>query len=532
MEAVKEVARLTGGEVELTVHTPRMYKKPLIKTADLSQEALDYMNNRKITVQTLRDWQVKQRDWNGKPCFVFQYFDENKELQFVSYREIKKDGLKGGCEQDTMPILWGVWHVDPVKPVVIVEGQIDALSVWEAGYKNIVSVPNGANNFTWIDNCWDWLQQLQEIIIWADNDTPGRKMANELQIRLGKYRTKVFTHRRKDANDVLCHEGKAAIMNFIESAIKQTPAGLLDMSQVEIKTANTDEGIPTGFYSLDYEIEDLQPEQLTILVGRNGEGKSTWSSQVICNSIDNRIPVFLYSGEMSPQRILNWLYRQAIGNKRQYLTFTQGKYKPKADIRPDALAALRKWSANMFYTFDKTVFNVRKNTSDLFEVMGTAARRYGCKLFIIDNLMSALEDSADSANADQSNFVQRCKDFAEAYRVHVILVCHPNKNKGRDMPLEKEDISGSSHIANKADIILSIERQYKLDKDCDAKLRLLKDREGGRYIEVMLMFQESTKRLVEFSGEIFRQNEYKWEQYLKNPPLGYEVPIDDRFPWK
>lgn len=532
-EAVKEVAELTGGEVKLTVQKqPVDYKKPNIKTDELSEEAVRYMESRKISLQTLKDWNVKQRTWNGKQCYVFQYFDENSELQFISYREIKKGGLKGGCEPDTKPILWGMWHIDPAKPIVITEGQPDAMAVWEAGYRNVVSVPSGSQNFTWIDNCWDWLQQLQEIIIWADSDAPGLKMGAELQVRLGKYRTKIITHKRKDANEVLYFEGKEEVLKLINDAINRTPAGILNMSQVEyIDTKDKiDEGIPTGFYGLDYVLEDLQPEQLTVLFGRNGEGKSTVISQVICNCIDNKIPVFLYSGEMSTKRLLNWLYKQAIGDEKEYLTFVKTKYKVKADIKPEALRALQQWTSSLFFTYDKSAANVRKNMNDLFEVMAVAVKRYGCKLLIIDNLMSALEDTADSINADQSNFVQQCKDFAESYHAHVVLVAHPNKAKGKGEPLEKEDISGSNNIPNKADVIISVERQYKDDRDCDTKLRLLKDREEGRYKVVKLLFQESTKRLLEIEGNDVKTIEYGWKQYLPKQDW-YEIDPPEDIPF-
>lgn len=536
IEAVKEVAEMTGGEVELTVHRPIVeYRKPVVETKELSHTAIQYMESRKISLQTLNDWKVKQRTWNGKECFVFQYFDENDDLVFVSYRETKKGGLKGGCEPETKQILWGMWHIDKSKPVVITEGQPDALAIWEAGYKNVVSVPSGSNSFTWIDNCWEWLQQVQEFIIFGDNDGPGIKLINELVVRLGKYRTKIISHKHKDANEVLFYQGKEEILRLINDAIKRTPAGIINMAQAEYtgEKGKIDEGIPTGFYGIDSTIEDLKPEQISILVGRNGEGKSTIISQIIANCINKRIPVFLYSGEMSTQRNLNWLFKQVIGDDRKYLDFVQTKYKLKADIKPEAVNALRQWMSNLFFTYDKSVSNVRKSTNDLFDVMAVAVKRYGCKLVIIDNLMSAMEDNADSINADQSNFVQQCKDFAENYRTHIMLVVHPNKLKKAGEKIEKEDISGSNNIANKADTILSIEKQIKEDKDCDAKLRLLKDREEGRYKEVKLMFQESTKRLLECENGVLRHIQYDWKKYLpdKSESQWWERIEDDTEPF-
>lgn len=534
-EAIEEVGRMIGENVKKTMAirkpiTPT-YKKPNIQAAELSQAAIDYMASRGISFQTLKDWGVKQRNWNSKECYVFQYFDDKNELQFVSYREIGKGGLKGGCEPNTKQILWGMWHIDTEKPVVITEGQPDAMAIWEAGYKNVVSVPSGCNSFTWIDNCWEWLQKVQEFIIFGDNDAPGLKMIEELCIRLGRHKTKVIRHQYKDPNEVLFYQGKDEILRLINEAIEQTPTGIIDMSKVQYEGVKDEDGIPTGFYGLDSTIEDLKPGQLSILVGRNSEGKSTVVSQIICNTIDHCIPVFLYSGEMSTQRILSWLFRQAIGDERQYFDFIQGKYKLKAEVQPKAVKALMQWIGGKFYTFDKSIANVRKDTGMLFDVMGTAVKRYGCKLIVIDNLMSALEDSADAQNANQSNFTQSCKDFAEAYNTHVMLVCHPNKLKRQGEKLEKEDISGSANISNKADIVISIERQFKEDRDCDALLRLLKDRENGAYIEVKLLFQERTKRLLEIENGDVKSIQYGWKKYLDDEHGDAWEPDTSAKPW-
>ena len=74
---------------------------------------------------------------------------------------------------------------DPSKPLYIQEGEGDCLSVIEAGYTNVVSVPNGSQNMQWIEENWDWLSQFPKIIIWSDNDEPGKKMRKEAIHRLG-----------------------------------------------------------------------------------------------------------------------------------------------------------------------------------------------------------------------------------------------------------------------------------------------------------------------------------------------------------
>lgn len=522
-EAVNEAARQTGGLIQLSMNkAPITYRKPNIATDELSPEAIAYMADRKISEQTLKDWRVRQRVWNGNPCFVFQYFDDKNELQFISYREVKKKGFKGGCETNTKPILWGMWHIDLEKPVVLTEGQPDAMAVWESGYKNVVSVPSGSNNYTWIDHCWDWLQKVKEFILFGDNDAPGEKFIAEVANRLGKIKCKVVEHPQKDANAILFHQGKETVLKLIEDTIAKTPAGIINMSRAEYKSIKDgqEEGIPTGWYELDRQIEDLRLGQISILVGRSSEGKSTVVNQIAANCINLKIPVFLYSGEMDTQRILRWLFKQVVGEEHIYLEKVQTKYWLKQELKPEALEALRLWSADLFYSFDRSIMNVRNNVDDLFQIMSLAVMRYGCKLVIIDNLMSALEDT-ENLNADQSNFMQRCKDFAEAHHVHVLLVLHPNKLKRAGDKLEKEDISGSNNLPNKADVIISIERQIDNDKTCDAKLRLLKDREEGRFAEIKLVFQQNTKRLLEMDNGKPKAIFYFWKKFLpKNSGTG------------
>ena len=58
-----------------------------------------------------------------------------EKLIYVSYRGCGKGAIKGGCEPNTKPILWGIQHIDKDKPLVITEGQPDAMAVYEAGYK-------------------------------------------------------------------------------------------------------------------------------------------------------------------------------------------------------------------------------------------------------------------------------------------------------------------------------------------------------------------------------------------------------------
>ena len=150
---------------------------------------------------------------NGR--IVFNYYDANNELVFVKYRTVGKDG-QWTRETDTMPILYGMWLVNINKPMIIVEGEWDALAVSECGIDNVVSVPSGSKDFSWIENCWDWLQQIDEFILFGDNDAPGREMTEKLIVKLGEDRCRIGQNKYKDANELLYREGAQAVREAID----------------------------------------------------------------------------------------------------------------------------------------------------------------------------------------------------------------------------------------------------------------------------------------------------------------------------
>jgi twinkle protein len=521
IEAKKKVAEMTGCSLEPIRAAKKQYKLPDIETRELSQEAIELMAIRGITKATLEAWRVKESTWNSSNVYVYQYYDKDT-LRHVTYREIRDKGFKGGCEKGTESVLWGMWHVEKDKPLIITEGQPDAMAVWQSGYKNVVSVPSGANNLNWIDTCWEWLRG-REIIVWADNDKPGIEFASNVCRRLENVKV-VYADNLKDANEVMSKFGPAKVVEIITNAINEMPSGLLDMAYVDYKTT-TNGGIETGFIEYDSYIEDWKDGDLTIIFGRNGEGKSTFVSQVIAHCLENKVKTFLYSGEMSENKIQNWLYRQMIGNKKEYMYEVKAKYKTKDEIKPEVIKKIKEWHKGIFYLFNRREEKVAKDLNKFFDLMGLAAKRYGVKLFVIDNLMSKLEEKADSLNSDQSNFVQRCKDFADINKVHVILVTHPNKEKGEiskeEGNLVKTDISGSNNIGNKADNIIAVERVWGENRFCDAIITSLKDREEGQRKSFKFFFSQKTLRL--YNNSTRESKKFGWEEPTKYDQLGIEI---------
>ena len=103
----------------------------------------------------------------------FNYY-MGDQLINVKYRDGRKNfKLYKGAEKVFYNINSIVGHPD----CIIVEGEMDALSLYEVGITNVVSVPNGAtlntNNLDYLDNCIDYFEDKEKIIIAVDTDEAG-----------------------------------------------------------------------------------------------------------------------------------------------------------------------------------------------------------------------------------------------------------------------------------------------------------------------------------------------------------------------
>lgn len=524
-ELCKDFGEVFEVEEKYQVKTqPKEYTKPKIKTNELSEAAVNYAYKRKISASTLKAFNITQKDNN----YVLPFYDENNELVFVKYRPIGKvadDQKKAFREKGGKPILFNMSNIDVSKPLVITEGEFDAMAIYEAGYKNVVSVPSGSKELGWIELCWDWLEKINKIIIFGDNDKPGQEMIEKIVQRLGEYKCYVALHDYKDANEVLFYQGAQAILNAIENPKSVPKEGLIDVADIDITTQRV-KGAKLGFKGIDKLLNGARPGELTIWTGKNGEGKSTILSEVILESVEQDIKVFAYSGELTQRDFKEWLVAQTVGQEN--IKFKKNEY-DSYDMEFDSKVVQRvnAWLQGKLFLYDNTIKTKNIENTSIIDLAKYAAKRFDCKVFVIDNLMTSdFDGSGEDFYRAQSKFVGELVHFAKSFNVHVHLVAHPNKTK--DGSLEKENISGSGDITNRADNVIAIERNKTDDDSFDSRLRILKNRNRGALGEIKLVFSEKDKRLYELNADgTCYARQYSWNKFDE----GLTEVFDPKCPW-
>ena len=491
----------------------RLYARPNIETKPLTSECLAYFEQRKISKDTLDAFRICS-DSRGNIVFPF-YRDE--ELIYVKYRKprkhVKGDGPKEWMENNTEPILFGMDNVSFNQPLFITEGEIDALSLYEAGVTNVVSVPCGCNNLEFVSLCWDWLEKFQQIVLFGDNDEPGVEMVSTLMKRLGEDRCMIapeypelliddqYSGRCcKDANEILFAYGKEGLKDIADSCEPAPIKGILNLADVTAIDPTTKPRIYTRIPALDNAIGGLAEGSVTIFSGKRGEGKSTLGGQLLLNAIQQGYSCCAYSGELPAQTFLNWIMLQATENKYIAAKTDPRTGKNYAVVPYDVQRRIKQWINNKFYLFDNNYAPDIPQEEAIIKTFTLCTRRYGNKIFLVDNLMTILsESSSTDENRVQGKFVAALKAFAVKYKVCVLLVCHPRKTKIGEK-FTSEDVAGSANITNLADTVINIEKP---------NLRITKNREFGTCEYIQCSYDPANRRI--FQANIGDRTVYGWD---------------------
>lgn len=172
--------------------------------------------------------------------------------------------------------------------------------------------------------------------------------------------------------------------------------------------------------------------------------KSTWAGPISLNAVQDGYKVCAYSGELSASRFLEWILLQATESKYIGYKTDPRSGKNYTCIDADIQKRIKNWLSGKFFLYDNCYINESNQTESVLKVFELCAKRYGCSLFLVDNLMSIL-CSPDEENKAQAKFTAQLKAFANKYKARVILVAHPRKSKPGEN-FTNDDISGSSAI--------------------------------------------------------------------------------------
>lgn len=283
-------------QYDIGVVTKKKYDKPNPDDLkDLTEEIITYFATRKISETTLKETGVKS-DKDGNIVFPFY---RDGVLTYIKTRRPKNHNKEDKSAKEwqmsnTEPILWNMDNVSYNRPLAITEGMIDALSLYEAGFTNVVSVPSGCNNMDWVTTCYDWIDQFNQIILFGDGDEPGREMVQMLSKRLGEdrcmipgeypalvYQGKDYNRACKDANEILMCYGPETLKKLVEACEPTPIKGILNIASIPYLDPASVPRIITKIPKLDRAIGGFKEGGVTVISGKSGEGRALLSINMV-----------------------------------------------------------------------------------------------------------------------------------------------------------------------------------------------------------------------------------------------------------
>tara|TARA_B100001093_G_scaffold282572_1_gene269993 strand:+ start:17 stop:1285 length:1269 start_codon:yes stop_codon:yes gene_type:complete len=383
---------------------------------------------------------------------------------------------------------------DNTKQVIFVEGEMDVLSMFEAGYPNAVSLPDGAPKTAKFDpddkrfqalKSAEFLNDADEIILAVDGDEAGQALQLELIHRFGKDRCSTVKWadsndvQTKDANEVLMYHGVDVLKEIIEDRTPFPVEGIYTAEDYRQEVYNIYEGkvqkpVSTGFKNLDL-IYKVMPSTFCLVTGVPNHGKSNFIDQVAVNLARNENWKFaIFSPEHSTANHIRRLSEKVIGRP--------------FDVGPSVRMSVDELKNAMQFLKDKFYFVESRDTVPsidwLLSKMKVACLRHGVKGIIIDpyNEIDSSREGNKREDEHIRDLISACKQFCRRHEVAMWMVAHPAKmqrtQEGIIPAPSLYDVSGSAHWNNMCDVGLVVHRDFDND---ETRVITRKIREQGLY---------------------------------------------------
>lgn len=416
----------------------------------------NFLSKRGISEKTLKKMKISEKlvwmpqSQKNEVVICYPYFRSDVCLN-IKYRGSNKSfKLESGAE-----LAW--YNYDALykhSEIIIVEGEIDALSFIEEGYDNCISVPNGANvgKMEYFDNSINDLDKIKTFIICTDNDEKGILLKDELIRRIGFERCLIANLKQyKDSNEYLLHEGRGSLAGVVNTAKIPKVPGVNFAEDTYTKLDilfehGLQKGKTLGYKHLD-EIITWETKRFAVVTGTPSSGKSEFVDFVsTALNLRYKWKVAFFSPENYPiENHIAKLSEKLIGKKFG-----------KQSMSYELYYGCREYINENFFWADPS------ESSDLDKILERFRyfiRAKGVKIIVLDPF-NTIENEVKYN--EQGKLLQKMVKFARANDVLFFLVAHPKKmqkeqDKTYPMPT-MYDIAGSSDFWNMADYGISLRR--------------------------------------------------------------------------
>lgn len=411
-------------------------KKGRYSDLDSSNKVLDYVANntsyvpknlvegkyiplRGITQKTMEEFGVLT--YGDQQEYV--YPSGGKKVRTLAEKKFfAKDGFKGDE-------LFGMnmFTAGCAKKVTITEGELDALSVAQmlkSSYINpVVSLPSANPSKKLWDNCHDWLNSFENIVLSVDNDEAGNSVADKIAKMFPNKVYRVDHSKFKDANEFLQNGASAEFKSAWWNCKKYTPENVLNTTDQFLSLYHDTpehQYVPTGIQALDDKIMGLMQGHFTVIKAPTGIGKTEVMRFLEYNMLKRGIPIAAWHLEETKLRTLLGLVSYELQDNLTRRDLIEEKQ--AEDLVVEAIKVLTK--DELFYQF---YLSDGQGADDLIDQIRFFSQAAGCKFVFFEPIQDVVaglsEESKEQMLADLS---VRLSKLAAELNVGIVTIAHTN----------------------------------------------------------------------------------------------------------
>lgn len=423
-----------------------------IKNLWETHQALDYLQiQRGLSEETIKYFKLGYDDVRNAIA-IPEY--KRGELVNIKYRHLDENArIRYSQEKGSEVWIFNEEGIDIGKQkggVLIVEGQFDAMSAWQAGFKNVISPSSGKESYgIWLE----LIDSIPKVYIAFDNDKGGKKSAIEMSGRIGTDKSFEVQYPEgiKDANDYFKQytpDDYRALIKGAKPFYKYEYAGLSDV--IESIREKGETRLQLGcmpFVKLD-------DDWMVMVSGVSGIGKTSYVMNIANELVSRRIPTLVLPFERGTK---------TVGGR-----FIQ----IRADKTEDELIELSDegWGKIIPDLIDLPLYFSLPSTTEVKTVVEKAKRFFGVKVVIVDHLDYSILPSSGNTVDEMKRVLQEWKSICLEQNIIFIVVHHIRKQEGLGTLPKKpkmEDLKGgsASYQVPEAVVMLSSPEKNQIEID-------------------------------------------------------------------
>jgi hypothetical protein len=409
-----------------------------------SREAISYMTSRGISLETCREQKISHKaGWIGYPTF------QDGRCALIKWRSLppaEKRFIREPAGAESV-LFNGDCLKNPPKEVIVTEGEIDALTLLQAGFKNVVSIPNGAGNLP--EEAVRTLKNIRKVFLAYDPDLAGKKGAEAAAKRIGQTRCYRVVLPDVDVNEYFRTRTASDFALLLSEARPFSTPHVMGYDEVflsrmeRLQSGDMEKGIRPGIRSIAELVGTLRPGNVYILSAYPKIGKTLLSINLAWNVARRGISTLFYCLEMVPEEVAESLLMHI--NQKDCL------------VQDDWDNGLGKVSSSgWLFGWNPRPMDWKGTLSIIRETV----RDFGVRFLVIDNFHFLCRAETE-VTAQEAIVSREIKTLAVELCIPVWLIVHPRKKDSQaaeERAPTFQDLKGSSALSADASAVLVLHR--------------------------------------------------------------------------